>query len=206
MGLSAFARARVSLLPESELEVERFVEWNAAHQKGFRDMDDLHTSLEGKVEAIREASAAAVQVIGEKVVAGLQENVEDTDDSIDQQMREDHVRDMVGRRHVVDPQGEPMSIMDRLHGRVPNDVPHSVPLIAKTDVEGPGPTKEEMEAAYEEQEPWVLPSEEVVEEKTPPTRNTSNDGGSPGHGETARSPAPAAKKPILKPASKSKDD
>jgi colicin import membrane protein len=152
-----------------ELEAKRFEEWNAAHQKSFRDIDDLHEGLSSdkRLTAIRKAAEKGVQAIGEKVVAGLQENVEGTEDSIDQQMREDHVRDMVGRRHVVDPQGEPLSIIERLHGRVPDEgtaAEASVALIAKTDVAGLGPTKEEVDAAQAEQEPWAPPEDEP----TPP--------------------------------------
>jgi hypothetical protein len=171
MGLSAFSRARVSLLPESELEAKRFEEWNKAHQKSFRDVDELHDDLasDKKLEAIRKASDKGVKAIGEKVVAGLQENVEGTEDSIDQQMREDHVRDMVGRRHVSDPQGEPLSILERLHERVPTGGTASEALIAKTDVTGPGPTKEEVDAAQAEQQPWAPPEDE-------PTPPASSDG------------------------------
>jgi len=173
MGLSAFSRARVSLLPEMELEAKRFEEWNAAHQKSFRDLDDIHDGLSSdkRLDAIRKAAEKGNKAIGEKVVAGLQENVEGTEDSIDQKMREDHVRDMVGRRHVVEPQGEPQSITERLHERIPTGATASEALIKKTDVLGLGPTKEEVDAAQAEQEPWAPPEDEP----TPP----ASSGGEP---------------------------
>jgi hypothetical protein len=202
MGLSAFSRMRVSMLPEMELEAKRFEEWNEAHQKGFRDADALHDELtsDKKLEAIRKASEKGVKTIGEKVVAGLQENVEDTEDSIDQKMREDHVRDMVGRRHVVDPQGEPLSITERLHGRVPDSGTASEAMIAFTDVEGEGPTKEMVDAAQAEQQPWAPPDEA---DAPPPPAQSAKTGGAaaakkdePAKAEhaKAREPEPAKKK------------
>jgi hypothetical protein len=165
MGLSAFSRARVSQLPEMELEVERFVEWNRVHQQSFRDLDELHSKSteEERLQRIRDTAAENVKVIGEKVVAGLQENIGENE-TIDMPLRIDHVRDMVGRRHVVDPQGEPKSMMDKLHDRIPTGS-MSERLVPKTDVVGLGPTKEEVEAAEVEQQPWVNP-----DEVTPPAQ------------------------------------
>jgi len=160
MGLSAFSRARVSQLPVLELEGKRFEEWNQAHQAGIRAQDEMHSTTvsEETITEVREADQAAVLTIGEKVVAGLSENTAEGD-PVDKQLREDHVRDMVGRRHVVDPQGEPQSILDRLHDRIPTGSPASVALVAKTDVDSEGPTKEEVDAAEEEQAPWVPPED-----------------------------------------------
>ena len=161
MGLSAFSRARVSMLPEMELEVKRFEEWNAAHQKSVRDLDKMHDdeTADDRLQEIRDAASEAVKVIGEKVVAGLQENTPEGE-PYDKQLREDHVRDMVGRRHVVDPQGEPESMMDKLHARIPTST-KSERLVGKTAVDGEGPTKKDVEAAEAEQQPWVSPDEEV---------------------------------------------
>jgi hypothetical protein len=144
-----------------ELEVERFVEWNRVHQQSFRDLDELHSKSteEERLQRIRDTAAENVKVIGEKVVAGLQENIGENE-TIDMPLRIDHVRDMVGRRHVVDPQGEPKSMMDKLHDRIPTGS-MSERLVPKTDVVGLGPTKEEVEAAEVEQQPWVNPDEEV---------------------------------------------
>jgi hypothetical protein len=162
--MSAFSRARVSTLPVLELEAERFDAWNKAHQESFRAMDALQNDAAGdeQVEGIREADAAAVAVIGEKVVSGLAENTAEGD-PIDQALREDHVRDLVGRRHVEDPQGEPLSTIDRLHERIPVDGgTASVALVPKTQVDLEGPTKEEVDAATEEQTAWEPPPQELV--------------------------------------------
>jgi len=163
MGLSAFSRARVSQLEVLELEAARFEHWNAAHQAGIRAQDDLQSgaAAEEEIIAIREADEKAVKTIGEKVVAGLPENTEEGE-PIDRPLREDHVRDMVGRRHVVDPQGPPKSTLERLHDRIPTGMSASVKMVEKTDVDSEGPTKEEVEAAEKEQEPWVPPEKEEI--------------------------------------------
>lgn len=155
MGLSAFSRARVSTLPELELEAARFDEWNKLHQKSFRDLDDLHSSEEAeeKIVEVREATLEDVKTIGEKVVAGLEENTAEGD-PIDLPLRLDHTRDLVGRRYVEDPQGEPKSTLERLHDRIPTEATASEVLVYKTAVDGDGPTKEEVDAAEEEQKSW----------------------------------------------------
>lgn len=162
MGLSAFSRSRVSQLPVLEIEAARFEHWNQAHQAGIRAQDELQSGAAAveEVTEVREADEAAAKTIGEKVVSGLAENTKEGD-PIDKALREDHVRDMVGRRHVEDPQGEPKSLLERLHERIPADAPASVKMVGKTDVDSEGPTKEEVEAAEEEQAAWVPPEEEI---------------------------------------------
>jgi hypothetical protein len=156
MGLSAFSRARVSMLPEMELEAERFEKWNKQHQESFRALDDLHSSEEAEddIVEVREAMLEGVKTIGEKVVEGLAENTAEGD-PVDLPLRLDHVRDLVGRRTVEDPQGEPKSTLERLHERIPEGAPASEAIVYKTGVEGEGPTKEEVEAAEEEQVAWT---------------------------------------------------
>jgi hypothetical protein len=172
MGLSAFSRARVSQLPEMELEAKRFDDWNKMHQGTTRAVDDFREKAEEDVEKIRETMLEDVAVIGEKVVAGLQENTPEGE-PVDLPLRLDHVADMVGRRHVEDPQGEPKSTLERLHDRIPTEAPASEVIVHKTDVETEGPTKEEMDAAYEEQEPWV---EEPVPDQSLPEPEGEEDG------------------------------
>jgi hypothetical protein len=108
-----------------------------------------------KVERVRKLMQEACQKIGEKVVAGLQENTPEGE-PIDLPLRIDHALDMVGRRHIADPQGEPKDIFERLDERVPDESKGSatIVIVHKTDVVSDGPTKEEMDAAYEEQEGW----------------------------------------------------
>jgi len=162
MGLSAFSRARVSQLPELELEAKRFDAWNKMHQTSFRMVDDFREEAEEEVVAIREAMIEGVKKVGEKVVAGLAENTKEGD-PVDLPLRLDHVRDMVGRRHIEDPQGEPKSTLDRLHERIPTKANASEKLVMKTSVDGEGPTAEEVEAAEEEQAAWT-DYEEVEED------------------------------------------
>lgn len=190
MGLSAFSRARVSQLPELELEAARFDEWNKAHQKGVRDADELHSKNTddaegGAVAAIREQAGKDVMTIGEKVVAGLAENTPEGQ-PIDKPLRLDHVRDMVGRRHVEDPQGEPKSTLDRLHDRIPTAAAASEALVDKTDVDSEGPTKEEVDAATEEQKSWAPPEEQEPEPELPAA---GSGAGVPGAADES-SPAP----------------
>jgi hypothetical protein len=149
-----------------ELEAARFEEWNKQHQKSFRDLDDLHSSedAEEAIVEVREAMLEGVKEIGEKVVAGLAENTKEGD-SIDLPLRIDHTRDLVGRRHVSDPQGEPKSTLERLHERIPTGATESEKLVNKTAVTRPGPTKEEMDAAEEEQLPWTTEEEAETEEE-----------------------------------------
>jgi hypothetical protein len=148
-----------------ELEAKRFEEWNKAHQKNFRDMDELHDELtsEDELVEIREAMLEGVKEIGEKVVAGLSENTE-PGEAIDLPLRTDHVRDLVGRRHVEDPQGKPKTTLERLHERIPTST-ESEKLANKTQVTQPGPTKAEMDAAEEEQTAWgdeYVPDDQVA--------------------------------------------
>jgi len=162
MGLSAFSRARVSQLPELELEAKRFDAWNKMHQTSFRMVDDFREEAEEEVVAIREAMIEGVKKVGEKVVAGLAENTKEGD-PVDLPLRLDHVRDMVGRRHIEDPQGEPKSTLERLHERIPTKAPASENMAHKVSVDGEGPTAEEVEAAEEEQAAWT-DYEEVEED------------------------------------------
>jgi hypothetical protein len=185
MGLSAFSRARVSQLPELELEAERFEKWNKTHQESFRALDELHSGegTDEKVQAVREAMGRAVITIGEKVVAGLQENTKEGD-PVDLPLRLDHVRDLVGRRSVEDPQGEPKTTLERLHERIPTEAPASETIVYKTDVASDGPTREEMEAAYEEQAPWTPEGEEPPPSEMPPEHSPEQEAQlpAPGHG------------------------
>jgi hypothetical protein len=143
----------VSQLPELELEAKRFDAWNKMHQTSFRMVDDFREEAEEDVVAIREQMIEGVKKIGEKVVAGLAENTKEGD-PVDLPLRLDHVRDLVGRRHVEDPQGKPKSTLERLRDRIPTKGTASEKLVKKTSVEGEGPTKAEVEAAEEEQLPW----------------------------------------------------
>jgi len=219
MGLSAFSRSRVSQLPEMELEAKRFEDWNKMHQGVTRTVDDFRQDAEEAVEEIRATMLEDVAVIGEKVVAGLQENTPEGE-PIDLPLRLDHVADMVGRRHVEDPQGEPKSTLERLHDRIPTSAPASEVIVHKTDVVSDGPTKEEMDAAYEEQEPWVeepapdqsLPEAEEDEDEDEETKTARTGKDSrekvelpaAGHGAGVKgtSSAPVTAKPAAAPAAK----
>ncbi len=157
------------MLEEMEMEAERFAAWNERHQGGVRLQDNTYNGhligAEGQPElpnppdevppeTMEEIRLRCVKKIGDKVVAGLEENTAEGD-PIDLPLRLDHVRDMVGRRNIEDPQGEPKDILDRLHERVPESAPASEAIVHKTGVEGPGPTQEEMDAAAEEQTSWT---------------------------------------------------
>ena len=162
MGLSAFSRARVSNLPVLELEAARFDKWNKAQNDSRQALDRLQNGEEfdAAVEEVREADGEAVIAIGEKVVAGMEADEAERD----MPLREDHLADMVGRRHVEEPQGEPKSTLERLHDRIPTETTASKVVLHKLVVDGEGPTKEEMDAAYEEQEPWSPEGREVTDD------------------------------------------
>lgn len=139
MGLASFNRMRRERLPVARIETQRFMAAHAADQGRRQDRVGRHTELKASVADVRQAESDAMQRIGAKVEAGLDNN--------DIPLRKDHAAEIEGRN--VEGAQQPRNPMDRLNERVPEGQTVNEQLVGTLNADGPGPNPALLQAARE---------------------------------------------------------
>jgi hypothetical protein len=158
MGMSFFARNRVSRKPVEKFEAERFKEFNEKHWERKASQDRRRGDDEKDQEKSWKKEVAANEAIGEKTREGMEADV------TDMPLRIDHTREIAGR-NLEDVQS-PKDPVARIDERIP-ETSKGEKLVPHTSVDAKPASKQAIEDAR--REVTEDKSEEARKAETPKT-------------------------------------
>lgn len=141
MGLASFNRMRRSKKGVNVAEAERFKIDNEARNEGRRLKREVRNANLSRKEELRDLEHDANQNFAEKAIAGTETEV------IDEPLRRDHAAEIAGRN--IEGVQTPMDPVDRVIDRIPDSTANEE-LVGKTQVNMPGPSLEDVNAARRE--------------------------------------------------------